>query len=194
MKCNQCERPAMYQVTEQGIPLCLSCYKTWSEISNVEFLKYGAMLNYLEEDASRLTGYPFPRRLPVAEIAAALERKSVLNNINISQSQIGVLNTGSIQKIDAAITLSKGSDSEVVGASLQDFADGVIKAPELSASEKNELLELTETLAEQVVSTRKPATIRAIMKEMTARVGDVAALTGAFSKLYDSVKGLLPDL
>lgn len=194
MKCHQCDRPAMYLVGDKNqIPLCLHCYAKLSHIMNMQFLQNAAMLNQASDDIDMAMGFPSSGgRVPVQAIAQAMKRSHTLNNIHISKSQIGVLNTGSIQRIDAAITLSKGSDAEEIGKLINGLTQAVIQSKILDATLQNEIIDLTETLAEEVIGKRKPATITAVMKAITEKVTGVAALAGAAEKLWQAIKPLLP--
>ncbi len=195
MKCHQCERPAMYFIGEENnIPLCLDCYAKFRRIHDMEFLKNATMMNNALDNMDMVTGFLTPGgRMPVQALARAMQGSHTLNNINISQSQIGVLNTGSIEKIDAAITLSNGSDAELIGAQIKSFTETVIQSEELNAQDKNEVLELTETLAEEVVGRRKPTTINAVMNAISEKLTDFATLAGAAEKLWQVVRPFLPS-
>ncbi|MBC8051181.1 MAG: hypothetical protein H7X92_13705 [Chitinophagales bacterium] len=104
------------------------------------------MMNQALHDFDMVTGIPSSDgRLPVQALAQAMRKSHTLNNIHISQSQIGVLNTGSIQRIDAAITLSKGSDVEEIGAQIVGLTQAVIQSKELDTAQQNEIIDLTET-------------------------------------------------
>jgi hypothetical protein len=184
----------MYLVGDQNnIPLCLDCFSKLSHVNHMQFLQNAAMMNRALDDLEMTTGFSSSGgRIPVQAMAQAMQRNHTLNNIHISQSQIGILNTGSIQRIDAAITLSKGSDAEEIGFLINNLTQAVIKSTELDATQQNEIIDLTETLAEEVVGKRKPATITAVMKAITERVTGVAALAGAAEKLWQAIKPLLP--
>ncbi len=192
MKCYQCDKPAMYMIGDENVPLCLNCYSTWSHIQNMQFLQNAAMVNHALDEIDMVTGFrSMEGRLPVQAIARAMQKGHTLNNFNISQSQIGVLNTGSIERIDAAITLSRGSDTELIGEALKDLTAAVISSEELNQEDKNDVLDLTETLADEVVGKRKPATINAVMKEITKKVMGAATLVRAAEKLRDVLETLL---
>lgn len=121
-----------------------------------------------------------------------MQRSHTLNNFNISQSQIGVLNTGAIQRIDTAITLSKGSDAELIGARIKDLAEAVIQSKALDEAAQKEILDLTETLAEEVVGKRKPATVNAVMKAITEKVTNFTVLVAAVDQLWRVLKPMFP--
>lgn len=194
MKCHQCNSPAMYLIEDKKgkLPLCLNCYSVWSNIQNIAFIQNAAMMNHAMDHMDMVTGFPSTQgRIPVTALARAMQKAHTLNNFNISQSQIGVLNTGSIGRIDAAITLSKGSDAELVGEEIKAITAAIISTQELQQAEKSDLLDLTETLAEEVVGKRKSATIRAVMKEITEKVKGATALTIAVERLRMAVEALL---
>lgn len=157
----------------------------------MRFLQNAAMMNQAMDQMDTVTGLPSTEgRLPVQALARAMQKGHTLNNFTISQSQIGVLNTGSIERIDAAITLSKGSDAELVGDEVKALTEAVIQSKELDQNDKNDILDLTETLSEEIVGKRKPATINAIMKEITEKLKNTAALAGAADKLLAAVEAL----
>jgi hypothetical protein len=53
------------------------------------------------------------------------------------------------------------------------------------------VIDLTETLAEEVVGKRKAATINAVMKAITEKVRNVAALAAATTKLWQVLEPIL---
>jgi hypothetical protein len=151
------------------------------------------MMNQAMDQMDMVTGFRTPEgRMPVQTLARAMQRSHTLNNLNISQSQIGVLNTGSVEKIDAAITLSKGSDAELIAEQLRALTEAVISSEDLNAAQKNELLDLTETLAEEVVGKRKPGTIVAVMNAVTEKLKDLAAFATSAAELWTILDPILP--
>jgi hypothetical protein len=158
----------------------------WARNNNIELLKNAMMSNRALDDMDMVTGMPSDTpRLPVRALAAAIQEGHTLNNFSISHSQIGVLNTGAINRIDAAITLSKGSDVEVIGDHIKTLTNAVLASDELNARKKNAIIELTETLSEEVVGQRKPATIKAILKEIKEETKDAAAIAASAKILWD---------
>jgi hypothetical protein len=181
----------MYQVGEENIPLCLSCFSVQHHMQNIDFLKNAMMQNNSMDDMDMMTGISLGGgRIPVAEFSKAIQRSPTLNSIHVSNSQIGVLNTGAIQKIDAAITLSQGSDAQQFGQLLKEFTELVISTENLSSSEKNEVFELTEAVAEEVVGKRRILMITALLKSAKEKVGGVLALSNAAVKLLQAISSL----
>src|SRR4051812_20740802 len=114
MACQQCQRPSFIEVGEANarVRLCLDCWQKLSTIQHMDFVRNAAMLNHAMDSMDAVIGIPTGGRIPIAAIAQAMNKGNTYNNISISNSQVGVLNTGELAKIDAAITLTKGSDAE----------------------------------------------------------------------------------
>ena len=87
MKCYQCGRPAMYRVGENNeVPLCLDCFRKACEIANLEFLKAAATANQaLDRMDAIIPVGPISARIPVAELARAMQKGSTYNNIRMSK-------------------------------------------------------------------------------------------------------------
>ena len=105
MKCYQCDRPAMYQVGKQNIPLCLDCYFKYAQIQQQADENNERMLNYLSDEMSYLAGLPpmgprFPPRPQPVVVAGAR-----LQNIDLHNSVVGTINTGSIGTVTSASSM-----------------------------------------------------------------------------------------
>ncbi|MGY4434855.1 hypothetical protein ACVWWO_007332 [Bradyrhizobium sp. F1.13.1] len=112
MKCAQCTNPAFYRVGDgsgKEIGLCLSCLSVYEGIQFREWLKHAAMLNHASESMDSMLGGIGGQspRIPVEAIARAAVMARTFNNINISNSNVGVLNRGNLARIDAAITIAR---------------------------------------------------------------------------------------
>ena len=193
MKCHQCERPAIWRMGETNYPLCLECADKLQHIMNVQFLQSAAMSNMALDDMDAVVGaYGLPSaRIPVRELALAMKGKTVLNNININNSTVGVLNTGDLARIDAVITLTKGTDAEVVGQHLTQLTEAVISSKELTAEQKQAILDLLHSLSEQVIRERKPSVMRALLTAIKEPLQGLAAIVGIVDGLGASIERLL---
>jgi hypothetical protein len=192
MKCHQCDKPALFEWGNPPVSLCVDCQSKVSHIGNMEFLKHAAMANQALDDMVAITGFDiFGQRMPIAELARAMQKSPTLNNIVITSSQIGVLNTGNIQKIDAAITISHGSDVHIVGENIKTFTEGLAKTEDLDDSTKREIVELIEALSTQIVGLRNRSVIAAVMTAITEKVKGVLTLSSAASTLWNAIKAVL---
>ena len=179
MTCSQCHRPALYHFGEGAgsYALCLTCYAVLEDIEFKKFLKLAAMLNQSLDDMDSIAPFGPPSgRIPVAEIARAASRADTYNNIKIQNSTVGVVNTGNLQRIDAAITMSKGMDSEEFGARLKDVTDTILKASELDAQTRQQMIEVVQAISDQVIGA-KPS--RPVVSALFGKLKDMASNTTA---------------
>jgi hypothetical protein len=199
MKCQQCERPAFYdlgdQRGDQRIPLCLDCYSKLVEAnSKVEEANFRKFLMTAAVANQAMDQNPFGSllggRIPVAAIAGAFRRGSVYNNINVSNAQIGVINTGDLAKIDAAITMTAGSDADAVGRIVKGLTEAIVNAQDIAAENKKELVEIIQALSEQIVSSRKKSVIMSLMTAIEERAKGMHAIVQLVSSLKGAI-GLL---
>jgi hypothetical protein len=198
MKCQQCDRPAFYEFGDQRIPLCIECYsklvEAHSKMEEANFRKF-LMSAAMANQAMDQMDYIVPLgssggRIPVAAIAGAFRRGSVSNNFNITNSQIGVINTGDLAKIDAAITLTAGTDAEAVGHQLKELTQAIIDAQDIAAETKKELVELIQALSDEIVRGRKKSVIASLLGTIEKRAKGLNAIV----QLVSSLKGVICQL
>jgi hypothetical protein len=153
-----------------------------------------AMLNQSMDDMDMAVGIRLGGgRIPVAEMARAMQRSNVYHNINVNNSQVVVINTGDLAKIDAAITLSQGSDVEGVAAALKSLTETIVKSDDVEPDSKKELIELITALSEEIVRSKKKSVIMSLLvaieeraKGLTAIVQLAAALKTPFMAFSES--------
>jgi hypothetical protein len=187
MRCQQCTRPAIYQVGDHAVPLCIDCYSKLEEANFRKFLMNAALMNQAMDHMDEVTGLGITGgRIPVAALAGALRRGNVYNNINVSNSQIGVISTGDLAKIDAAITLTSGSDADQIGRYLRELTQAVVDASDVDQEGKKELIELIQ----QIVSARKKPVIASLLRSIEERAQGAAAIIQVFSALKGAIVSL----
>lgn len=158
---------------------------------SIDFLKNAALMNQAMDQIDMVSGIPSSDgRIPIYSLARAIQGSVTLNNLTISQSQVGVLNTGSIEKIDAAITPSRGSDAEEISQEIKALTEAIAASEELDAAQKNEVLELTESLAEEIVGRQKKATMAAVLQGITDKVRNSTILADAAARVWDAFKSM----
>ena len=190
MRCHQCDRPAIWD-TGEGKVLCLDCAEKLQSIQHRQLLFLAAMTDQALDDMDAVVGLPQSGgRIPVREIALAMKGKSVLNNIHITNSSVGVLNTGDLARIDAVITLTKNTNVETIGTQLQKLTQSMVDSSDLEQAQKKELLDLVQALAEQVVGARKPSVIKSLLTSIEDRAKGMAAIFSVVQVLSAAVRGL----
>lgn len=174
MKCYQCSTPAMYQVGEQSIPLCLNCYFKFSQIQQQELENHERHANYLLDQISASVGMPpigprFPVRPRPVHIGGVK-----LNNISVNNSVVGAINTGSIgsvdQSISALVQLGEPKASEAVKA----LSEAILQSGDLTQNQKNELIEILSLVAQEAatpVETRRNSVAIPLIEKATKITG-----------------------
>lgn len=194
MKCYQCERPAIYKMGEQGPGLCVDCAHKAQDIANKQFLLNAAMMNQALDDMDAVVGFSSGSgRIPVSEIARSMQEKTVLNNIRISNSSVGVLNTGDLARIDAVITFTNGTNVESVGQLLRKLTQSVVDSEELDAKAKKDVLDLIEALADLVVGARsnaKASVARVLVDGITDKLKKATDLTSVIEAFREALAKL----
>jgi hypothetical protein len=177
MRCHQCNRPALYKITDQEIPLCLECFHKWQSIQNMQFLQNAIMMNQAMDDMDMISGISLGGgRIPVTALARAMQKAPVFNNISVTNSQVGIINTGDLAKIDAAITMTKDSDADAIGQRLKVLVQAIVDANEVNANSKKEMIELIQALSDEIVRSRKRPVIMALIKSIEDRAKGLNAI------------------
>lgn len=152
MKCYQCPKPAMYQVGEQNIPLCLECYFKFSQINQRELENHERMMNYLVDEMDVVTGLPsmgprFPPRPQPIQIGD-LE----MNNISVNNSIVGTINTGSIGSVDQSITALNHLGEASTAQAIKALTEAILQSGDLSRNQRNELIEILSVLSKEAAT------------------------------------------
>lgn len=181
-KCYQCDNPAMYTVGEQKIPLCLNCYEKCKRISQAQIENDERMMNFLLDQANSIVGLPVsgprfpPRPNPVQVLGAKL------NNIIISNSVIGTVNTGYINTVDNCISVLSQSGEETLADAIKKISDAILQSKELNPTQKNELMEDMSVISEEAIKPkedRKTSVVRALIahaSQITSLANDITDL------------------
>ena len=115
------------------------------------------------------------------------------NNFNISESNIGVINTGEVQRIDLAMgNLQKDGATELVEA-LGNFTKTILDTDQMHAAEKNELLEQVAEVSEQVAlppDKRKKGIIKALVDRIKSTASTFTTIAAAWSKLQPIIENI----
>lgn len=190
MKCQQCDRPAWYEY-QNGGRLCLHCGRLLADINFRDQLMNMAGANQALDDMDAVSGINLGGgRFPVAALAMAIRGPVTQNNITISGSSVGVINTGDLAKINAVITITEGSDAEPLGLAIQQLTQAVLDSNQVASETKRELVDLISALSEQVTQRRSKSVMAMILKGIDERVKSVNAIWS----LYDHVAKLVESL
>ena len=165
MKCNQCEIPALYLIGEAKTPLCLKCYSTHEQMTQKRIKENMKLLKYYDDAIAFHLGYG-----PPPSIGSTTSTGDItMNNIHIANSNIGIVNTGEIyaQNIQPHIQILAKNEPNLANI-LENLSKSLIECKDISQTEKNDILELISSIAEESI---KPPTQRRKRLVLTALEG-----------------------
>ena len=142
-------------------------------------------VNYLSAQIDSIAGMPgLSPTFPPAPATVILEG-ATLNNIHVSDSQIGVINTGSIGTVDSAVTVIQSEGNNELASAVVALTEAVLESNELANDEKNEVVELIAALSEEAAAPkqqRKPAVARVLLSRLSDALGGLLLLSGIWDK------------
>jgi hypothetical protein len=195
MKCHNCSKNAMFMVGPENaqVPLCLDCNIRFDAMMQRQIEEQERHLNYLASEMEVVAGVPgtlprYPEQRRVVHTGAI-----TLNNIHVSNSNVGVISTGTLQNVDATVTVLKTGGNAELASAVAALAQALIESRDMANATKNQALEILGALAAEAVAPkpqRKTAVVRALLSELSNILGGVAALAGVWTK----AKALLEQL
>jgi hypothetical protein len=192
--CSQCRQaPGMFVI--HGHLLCLSCRSRFLQDSLAVDAALARMLNFATSQVELSLGMSpgSGGRVNVPPAPVMHTGPVNLQNINISDSVVGAINTGTVARLDVALTDIKatGDQSDLADA-LGRFAQVVIDS-DLPATQKNELVEQVDFIAEEA---KAPPERRrgGVLKAALASIRDVASTVTAFGGAWDQLRPLVERL
>jgi hypothetical protein len=106
-----------------------------------------------------------------------------LNNIKIDRSVVGVLNTGTAEKIDSAVTVLKQADPDVARA-VAALTEAFMNSPNLPPERKAAATEILSIIASEAVAPkeeRRGAAVRTLLQELSTYAGGVNAIVDVWT-------------
>jgi hypothetical protein len=166
----------MYQVGPQNIPLCLDCYFKYSQITQQQIENHERMANHAADEMAAVIGMPpigprFPPR-PRPVILQGVK----LNNIKVSNSVVGTINTGSIGTVDQSISVLQQAGEPGVAEALKALSEAVLRSGDITANQRNALIETLSVLAREAASPKETRqnTVAVSLIERASKVTELA--------------------
>ena len=105
----------------------------------------------------------------------------MLNNISVSDSAIGVLNTGSLEMVDSAISALKSDPAtKEVSDALKKLTNSIADAQDLAPEKRNEAIEILSVVASEATAPenkRKTSVVKRLLGQFPTLIQTSAALT-----------------
>lgn len=186
--CYQCGRPAMMRYQQADgrlVPLCLEHGMMLHNMYAQRIRQNVQGINLLREMMDELAGHPRPPtavQIPVGPIIHS--GGLTLNHIQVSNSNIGVLNTGKIESIDTAIGYLSDTGGKAVADALKAMTEAVVASAEATTDQKSELLDLLGVLASEAATPREKRKSKAMLP-IIAQVASVLSGLNALSSMWN---------
>lgn len=186
MSCYQCQRPAMYGVGDPPVPLCLDCYLKYSQVNQAELENHERWLNYLQDEMAASVGIApigprFPPRPKHVIIAGAK-----MQNINVSNSVVGTINTGSIGVVDQSISALIQVGEPELAKAVKALSEAILSSQDLTSNQKNELVETLSVISSEATAPkekRRSVVARALLEnamKITSFANDISDVCQKF--------------
>ncbi len=182
MRCSQCSRPAMYNVS--GHLLCLEHHNMIVQNAQVAQQNSMVMMNYLRDQMGEIFGQPPVARIQVPQNVVN-HTPVTYNNIRVNRSVIGSINTAQVGRIDVAMEGIANGDNDEIKDAIKALTEAVVNSTEASNDLKNKLIEQLGFLAEQAVlpeAQRQKSVISMVLESMPTTIAIAANITTVWDR------------
>lgn len=197
LRCSQCDNRAMWQVEDN--PLCLSCYSQFVETITNQMRVLASVGNQTVDNMEAIMGLPpgsLGGRLHIPPAPPAINTGSnTYSNIQVDNSVVGSINTGSIKKLDIMMSAMQGRDNQELADVFKNLTQAILDATDLEQSNKDSALECLSFLSEEActpeMSRRLTMGKAAISKleQILSNVGSIASVWSVAKPWLDSLFG-----
>lgn len=175
--CAQCGRPALMQTN--NVPLCIDCLAKLEYIHQLRLSRLVDLINYNSALMDESLGFGISPKMANSRPQPP-SGTLFLSNISIDRSNIGTLNSGTIQNLDNALTIIKDQNQGELADSLKKFTEAVIRSNELAKEAQEEIVEGLSFIADQITKPkkdRKSTIIKILFERIPTLLQAVSGLT-----------------
>jgi len=189
-KCSQCNKPAVFKYND-GSELCVEHHLMMQKAESLRLSMMASYVNALRDDIEAGTGIPpgCLARMKIPNITFNGDTLT-LNNINVSGSTIGAINTGTIKNLDVSISLLRGKGESELAESIKELIQAIIYSNEIQEDLKNEIAQQLEFLVAQVSADPSNRNI-GVVKSVLARMPSLICVTASLITIWDKLEPLL---
>lgn len=180
----------MYAIGDQKVPLCLNCYAVFQQMNERNMQMLREEINYSMDSINSMFGISvgprYPTKRPVLVSGGTVNN----NHIAISNSQIGVLNTGSIQNLNQTIDTLYSASHKELADNIKNFSEAVLNAMELQKEQKDEVLESLDVITKELF--QKPESRKnTVAKSLMAGISETVELAANSLTVWQVLQPLL---
>ncbi len=170
------------------LPLCVGCFHQFNVARTLEFRLHAIHLNHAAAEMDYLA--PIGLRTPRIEVPDIPRGPTILNHIELDNSVVGALNTGTVHSIDVTVSVLQGAGDKTLSEALKILAEAVANTSELNTEQKNETLQQVSFVGEQArcaAEERRPGILMPTLKA----IGTTASTVGGLASAWDKVEPLI---
>lgn len=190
--CQQCGKGrALARLNdEEGTLLCLDCWERVERIGQMQYQQaaaLAAMADYASKTIPAMAGLaPWPDLQLPQQPTNIQMTNSTFNNLNLSGSQVGILNTGdmvNLRNIDLAVTKLSEDGNEKVAEALKEMAQALAEEQELGNKAREEAVELLSALASLADQGKEK---RGVAKALISRLLEILGAGGNLASIWET--------
>lgn len=158
---------------DQKVPLCLNCHEIFQRgiARNVEMLR--EEMNHTMDHVDAMFGIPLGPRYPTKRPVIVSGGTVNNNRIAISNSQIGILNTGNINSLNQTIGALYSSSQQDLAQKIKVFSESVLKDESFGDDQRKVILESLDTVTKELLQeqgSRKGSVAKLLLKSISETV------------------------
>lgn len=163
----------MYQVGDQKVPLCLNCYAVMQQTNERAIQLLREEQNHTMDHIGAMFGVNIGARYPTKRPVVVSGGTVNNNHIAINNSQIGILNTGSIHNLNQVIDSLHSASQRELAEALKKFTEAVLNESVLEKEQKSEVLESLDIIAKELYQkpeNRKKSVVKTLIAGISGTV------------------------
>jgi hypothetical protein len=174
----------MYAFGDPPIPLCVQCAMLHNAMMQQQLAAAERGIERAMDDMEMVTGVQLRPRRPPAP-APIIVQGAAFHNINIRDSNVGVVNSGDLQLVDSAISVIANAGDARLAVTLKDVTEAIHAQGNLDAGLKREAIEIVSAIATeatQPVGQRRFGVARPLiarLREILSTTADLATVAQA---------------
>jgi hypothetical protein len=197
IKCHQCDNPAITQYAG-SIPLCADCYQ---KVAQADFMEQQAThnklswlvshLNFIEQQLYVGQGGLLPlKQAAIPQPPNAPINLNSFNQIKVSDSSVGFINTGTLYNIETSIRVMQQRGDQELANAIKKLTQAVIDNKEVSDSLKESIVEQLEFILTEALSS-KDNRRKGVIKTIISSLGQSLQTFAALVTIWNGVEPLL---
>ena len=191
-RCHQCPTPAVLELN--GRYLCLDCYAKFQQASYQNHVILASTLNVLLDDVNDIAGLPRSGgRIQIPTPTTINTGDTTFNNIRVSESIVGTINTGNVEKIDSRVSAMQGEKRDDLAKAIQHLTQAIVDAPDLEPNDKDSALECLSFLSDQAITPEGERT-PSVGKTIISKLEQILANAGSIASIWSQVAPHISNL